>query len=504
MHENTTVAIGIDVSDASAEVCVLDRTGVRDQFSVALSRDALLARIELPPAPQGVVVFETGTHAAWLKRLFVSRGAKVVVADSRKLGFITNSMTKTDRNDARRLAQLGLADALMAGVPGHQRILTDTFVRSEAHQDTYTLAIVRDQLVRRRGDFERLAKSTLKGIGLPSNRAAIRGMVEDRGRCPGPLRAALSPMLDVVLQMTTSIAELDKTLGHRAKTSPVGKLLSAVPGVGPVTAAVFEAVIGEPKRFVHARDVGAYLGLVPRRDQSGQVDRSLGITKAGNGFLRRLLVQCATHILGPHGKDSALRQWGLAKAGTGEKRNLKRARVAVARKLAVVLLKLWKDEVAWRAFPDLAVREDVKPSAPFGRDDCEGPLDRVATTQDDTCEIAASPTDPIQPCARPPRARTDESADRRGAARNPKEASEPKPSSSRGKTLSTARLPAAASPAPAPPAAGGEHELGDGARTERVDDRQRRARDARPARAAAVRPKESSRGRPQLDGEAAS
>ena len=122
----------------------------------------------------------------------------------------------------------------------------------------------------------------------------------------------------------------------------VTRRLQEVPGVGPLTALAFVLVIDDPKRFTRSRDVGAYIGITPRRDQSGDTDKQLPITKCGDALLRRLLVQCAHHILGPFGKDCDLRAWGLKLAERGGKNGKKRAVVAVARKLAVLLLVLWR------------------------------------------------------------------------------------------------------------------------------------------------------------------
>jgi len=132
-----------------------------------------------------------------------------------------------------------------------------------------------------------------------------------------------------------------------------------VPGVGPVTALTFVLSIEDPHRFAKSRDVGPYLGLTPRRDQSGDVDKQLRITKAGNTYLRKLLVGCAQYILGPFAPDSALRTWGLARAARGGKNAKKRAVVAVARRLAVLLHRLWVNGAVYTPFPQRSMAEEV-------------------------------------------------------------------------------------------------------------------------------------------------
>jgi len=149
-------------------------------------------------------------------------------------------------------------------------------------------------------------------------------------------------MLSVLETVTLELKALDRLLKHRAQTRyPETRHLEQVCGVGPVTALTYVLTVDDPTRFEKSRDVGPFLGLTPRRDQSGATDKELGISKAGNTYLRKLLVQCAHYILGPFGRDSDLRRWGLDLAGRGGKSAKKRATVAVARKLAVLLHRLW-------------------------------------------------------------------------------------------------------------------------------------------------------------------
>jgi transposase len=410
MDDNNRLAIGIDVSDRTARVCVLDRTGVLDEFKLTLDEDALRTRVPFVSPERGVVVFETGPRSAWLKRVLTQLGFRCVVADARKLPMISSSPTKTDRNDARILARLGLADELMgAGGPTAERLLHDTWIRTPEMQRLYERLTVRDQLVGQRGDNIRKVRSAVKGTGRTLRTGTTAAFHKRRDEIGEELLDVVDPLFDVIAAGSTAIDRIDKRLEEVGKDIPAVQLLLAVPGVGPITALAFYAVIGDPARFSNIRDVGAYLGMVVRRDQSGKLDPALGISKCGNGFMRRLLVQCAAHILGPFGKDCALRSWGLKYIAEKGERSKKKARVAVARKLAVQLLSIWKNQRTWKAFPGELAAAEVS-SATVGSDDCVDPSEPPELV---VLEIAASPTASIQPCARPSGVRTDESAESR-------------------------------------------------------------------------------------------
>lgn len=165
------------------------------------------------------------------------------------------------------------------------------------------------------------------------------------------LQPALKPLIEQVAELSSRIAMFDRMIQQLVKTQfREIQALVQVPGVGQLTAATFVLTLGEKERFRKNRDVGGYLGLRPRRDQSGEHDPQLGITKAGNGYLRSLLVECANHILGPFGKDSALRRWGTHLAARGGKNARKKALIAMARKLAVLLYKLWNTQEEYEPF----------------------------------------------------------------------------------------------------------------------------------------------------------
>jgi transposase len=394
----------------------MGRQGILEEFKIVLHEKDLLTRVPALAPEEGVVVIETGTRAAWIKRVLGGAGMRVIVADARKLRAISTQPVKTDRNDARMLARLGLAELLLGGhSDGTAKLLCDTYVRPPEHQRIYEQLKMRDLMVRRRGDFIRLVRSIVKGTG-----ATLRSVEPERfpllvDMMPAELVPMLQPMLDAIRSITESIAAVDVVLETAARQIPDVVRLDSIHGVGPITALAYYVVIGNPYRFSSNRDVGAYLGMVVRRDQSGRQDPALGITKTGNGFLRRMLVQCATYIIGPRGQDSDLRRWGLAYIEGHGKAAKKKARIGVARRLAVMMNHLWKSGEAWR--PIAATAEKAHPTPEHvGSDDCDAtPVPaRSAGSETVVREIAASPTDQTQPCPRPMTATANESGERRG------------------------------------------------------------------------------------------
>jgi transposase len=170
---------------------------------------------------------------------------------------------------------------------------------------------------------------------------------------PPGLALALGPVLEQIAEMTIKIKQYDRQIQQLAQTEyPETQALLKAHGVGHITAVTYALTLGSKERFQRSRDVGCYLGLRPRRSQSGDRDPQPGITRAGNVYLRSLLIECANHILRPQGKgkDSSLRRWGLGLAAQGGKRAKKKAVVAVARKLAVLLHRIWITQEPYMPF----------------------------------------------------------------------------------------------------------------------------------------------------------
>ncbi len=202
----------------------------------------------------------------------------------------------------------------------------------------------RDALVRSRTLLINNVRGQVKSFGgrLPSGISTPAFHHKAKPHVPAELSAALSPVFVTLALISTQIRELDRKIERLCQEEySETDLLRQVKGVGPITALTFVLTLEDPHRFARSRDVGPYLGLVPRRDASGGRDPELRITKAGDGDLRRLLVQCAHQIIGLAREDSDLRRWGLSLAARGKKNAKKRAGVAVARKLAVLLHRLW-------------------------------------------------------------------------------------------------------------------------------------------------------------------
>jgi len=321
--------IGVDLGDHYSQLCVLDMDGaVAEEGRIATTAAAFTRRFV--GQPRSRVVLETGTHANWVHDLLAKAGHEVVVANARKVRAISANERKSDRVDAQMLARLGRADV---------SLLCPVTVRAEDTRLDLTLFRARAALVESRTMLVNSVRGLAKAAGhkLPSSSAASFHKQE----LHETLRAALAPLLEILEQTTGKIRAYDRAIERLCEERyPQTKLLRQVKGVGPLTSLCFVLTIGDPTRFKDARDVGAYVGLVPRRDQSGAKDPELRISKTGDRMLRTLLVQSAHHILGPFGADSDVRRFGLKLAARGGKSAKKRAVVATARKLSVLLFAL--------------------------------------------------------------------------------------------------------------------------------------------------------------------
>jgi len=280
------------------------------------------------------MALEVGTHSPWLSRWLERLGHEVIVANARQVKLISASSRKDDRLDAQTLARLARADP---------RLLRPIRHRSERGQGYLTVIRVRAALVDARTSLVNAARGLAKAQGerLPSCDTDQMG-VERMAKLPAGLRAVLEPLLAEVESLTAKIKECDTKIEQIARTEyPETALLEQVSGVGTLIAVTFVLTVEDHKRFRKSREVGCYLGLRPRRSESGKRQPQLGISKEGDLYLRKLLVQGAHCILSRRGADSDLRRWGLRLAGRGGKNAKKRALVAVARKLAILLHRLW-------------------------------------------------------------------------------------------------------------------------------------------------------------------
>lgn len=327
------LTIGLDLGDRSSRYCLLDEQGeVIEEGSLPTTRKGL-DRV-FGSAGRCRLAMEVGTHSPWVSRYLARLGYEVIVANARRVRLISESSRKDDKLDAKTLARLARIDPELLSPIRH---------RGEQAQADLMMIRARAVLVQTRTALINAARGLTKSYGerLPS--CATYQMGTDQAELLSPaIRAALEPLLAEVETVTERIREYDKQLEQLCQTRyPETKLLKQVHGVGTLIALAFVLTIEDPHRFRKSRAVGCYVGLRPKRRQSGQSRPQLGISKEGDVYLRTLLVQGAHHVLGPFGKDSDLRRWGLKLAAQGGKNAKKRAVVAVARKLAVLLHKLW-------------------------------------------------------------------------------------------------------------------------------------------------------------------
>jgi transposase len=327
------MTIGIDLGDVWSHYCTLNEDGEvvdRGRFRTTLSGVGKW----FTDVPRARVAMETGTHSIWVSEQLRELGHEVIVANVRELRAISHSNRKSDTVDAEKIARFARVDP---------EILRPICHRTVAQQEALTLIRARNLIVRLRT----AAVNSVRGLAKPCGyRLPASSTLCFAKRCmsvlPPGLAQALGPVLEQIAAMTVKIQQYDRTIKRLTETEyPETQALLQVYGVGQLTALTYVLTLGSKERFKRSRDVGCYLGLRPRRSQSGDRDPQLGITKAGNIYLRSLLVECANHVLGPHGRDSTLRQWGLHLASRGGKQSHNRAIVAVARKLAVLLHRIW-------------------------------------------------------------------------------------------------------------------------------------------------------------------
>jgi transposase len=327
------VTIGIDVGDKLSHVCVMDRAGAVSEESRLATTPAALDRRFRGCGPFRIA-FEVGPHSLWMERLLKELNHDVIVANPRKLRLIYENDSKSDRVDAEYLARLARLDPKLLAPVKHRG--------AKAQRARATLN-ARAALVEARTKLVNTIRGQVKSTGerLPSCSAeSFASRVA--AHVPQALVGSIAPLIEVVADLTQKIRDYDKQLERIAATDfPHSALLRQVSGVGPITSLAYVATIEDPARFKNGRAVGAYLGLRPRKDQSGDSDPQKRITKAGDPALRSLLVQSGHYILGPFGPDTDLRRWGLKLAARGGKAAKKRAIVAVARKLAALLRRLW-------------------------------------------------------------------------------------------------------------------------------------------------------------------
>ena len=327
------LTVGIDLGDKTSRYCVLDVDGsVVLERSIATTKKGLTQVFASLGASR--IALEVGTHSPWVKRLLESWSHEVVVANARRVKLITESTRKDDRLDARTLARLARVDPELLSPIRH---------RSEKAQAHLVTIRARAALVETRTRLMNCMRGLTKSFGERLASCDPDQMsVKRLASLPPALQAALQPLVTAVESVTRQIHEYDTKLAQIARNEyPETARLRQVTGVGELIALSYVLTLDDPKRFHRSRDVGGFLGFRPKRRDSGESRPQLRITKEGDGYLRKLLVQGAHYILGFRGPDTDLRRWGLKLAMRGGKNAKKRAVVAVARKLAVLLHRLW-------------------------------------------------------------------------------------------------------------------------------------------------------------------
>lgn len=327
------LTIGIDLGDRWSEGRVLDSGGeVVESFRVRTTEPAMDK--QLSRYPRSRVVLEVGTHSPWVSRCVAKHGHEGIVANPRRVRLIAENDSKTDGVDAELLARLGRVDP---------SLLKPIVHRGAKAQKDRILLQARDGFVRARTQLVNQVRGLAKTLGTRAPSCSTEAFPKRvRVALPEDLFPGLGTLLETIEGLTQTIREMDREVERVCETRyPETALLRQVKGVGPITALCFVLTIEDPARFGKSRSVGAYLGLRPKHRNSGEQQPQLRITKGGDRLLRRLLVSAAHYVLGPFGPDTDLRRSGLRMAERGGKSAKKRAVVAVARRLAVLLHRLW-------------------------------------------------------------------------------------------------------------------------------------------------------------------
>jgi transposase len=324
--------IGLDLADAYSDWAGLDEDGKVVRRERVRTTESELRSV-FGAVAVTTIVMEVGTHSAWVSRVLTSLGHTVIVANARRVALIHRNKRKNNRIDAEFLARLGRADKELLFPIRHRG--------AEAQSDLAVLR-TRDVLTRSRSSLINHVRGMCKSFGVRIPKCSAEAFVARASALvPKELVRATNVVLEQIAGLTAKIKALNKTVTSMMESHPAAKIVAQIPGVGELTALAYVLTIEDPQRIRRSRSAGAYFGLVPGTDDSGEKHQPKRITKEGDPFCRRLLVMAAQYILGHFGKDSDLRRHGQAIAERGGKNAKKRAVVAVARKLAVVMHHLW-------------------------------------------------------------------------------------------------------------------------------------------------------------------
>ncbi|MGC1297735.1 MAG: IS110 family transposase, partial [Alloacidobacterium sp.] len=327
------LTVGVDLGDQWSNYCILGLGGETLREGQFRTR-----RQEIGEFFQGLamsrVVIEVGTHSAWVREVIAGLGHEVLVANARRMEGSKRRRRKNDRIDAIKLARLGRVDPKSLYPIQH---------RSTEIREDLLVVRVRDSLVESRTRLISTVRGMVKTMGARlAGCSSVSFSDKAADQIPHQVRETLQPILRMIQTLSEEIKSHEKRIEKLGSEKYMDtKLLRQVNGVGPVTSLAYVLTLETPQRFKRSRDVGPYLGLVPQQEDSGDSQPQLGISKAGDRMLRKLLVGSAHYILGPFGADTDLRRFGMKLCQRGGKNAKKRASVAVARKLAILLHRLW-------------------------------------------------------------------------------------------------------------------------------------------------------------------
>ncbi|MBF0304083.1 MAG: IS110 family transposase [Alphaproteobacteria bacterium] len=329
----------LDVSMETTCLCGMDAKGrIIGEGKVATDAAQIAKWLTEKGGKWTLVGLEAGPLSNWLHGELKALGFPVVLIETRNAKAAMAAMrNKTDRKDARGLAHLLRTGLFRAVVP-----------KSMASQEIRTLLSARATIRRQLLDVENSVRGLLKNYGVRLGKGArvrLERLVSEALSGRERLAAAITPLVTVHGVLRRELAKLEGKVRALAKTDPVTRRLMTAPGVGPIVALTYRSTIDDPGRFRHSRDVGAHIGLTPKRYESGETRRDGGISKAGDRILRAALYEAATTLLTRSATWSTLKSWGVRQAKVIGSR---RARVAVARKLAVVLHRMWADGTDFR------------------------------------------------------------------------------------------------------------------------------------------------------------
>jgi transposase len=332
MAAKQRLTIGLDLGDVTSRYCILDEAGEKVSEDRLPTTKVGLSSLfgKMPPSR---IALEVGTHSPWVSRHLAGMGHEVIVANPHKVKLITQSVRKNDQIDAEQLARLARVDP---------KLLSPIQHRGPAAQADLAVIRARAELVDGRTGLINCARGLAKPMGERLKKCdadQVKGSLADG--LSEEVKKVIGPLLKSVEEISKQIGVYDERIEEIGKRYPEMKLLTQVHGVGTLIALTYILTIEDAQRFEHSRDVGPYLGLQPKQRDSGDSKPQLGISKSGDQLLRRLLVQGAHCILRKGAPDSDLQAWGLPRLQSGGKSAKKRTVVAIARKLAVLLHRLW-------------------------------------------------------------------------------------------------------------------------------------------------------------------